>query len=777
MMRDIATTLAALERPGSFAVRRSVDTADLHLEVRGVGPVTLPVAPAVARKLCTVAQPARYGLRQQTLLDRQVRDTWEVARSRVRIDARRWNRRLQPELERIRRALGLPDGCELRAELHNLLIYEPGQFFTAHQDTEKHAGMIGSLVVTLPSRFKGGRMVVEHGGERLVSRGSASRLSLVAFYADCHHAVHPVKEGYRVALTYNLVLTGVGRVEPPPRVLTSLEKQLREFFETPLPPGWGSEEPRPPPKRLVYLLDHQYTRQSLGWGGLKEADALRAGTLREAARRIDCEIFLALADVHELWSCGHEGYGYRADFYDPEDDDTDTHGIEVYGDLEAAAAPGDHPPLEELIDDDVELRHFVGDCEPLPDASSRVTSEELCWTTPSAALDPFEAEYEPYMGNYGDTVDRWYHRAAVVLWPRERGFVIRAEASPSWAVDAIRQAMRSGARDEARRMAAEVEPFWGSSVASGRSASLFRDTLRVAARLDDPDLAAMLLEPFTLELLSVRSAGRFMDLCDHYGAAWSRSCLEDWAADRRDDGRLAWLRSLPKLVQAMCVRGDRGRVLARWLTAEQWQAVELAARQAVRNLPPRHRSGALAHLQRPMLALLESAHVADPVLAAEMRDALLDPAVHGSILDLTSLLRMAHRVYAGESLHGLALDPIASYCRDELKALLARPPRAADDWSIPLPAGCACELCHELGEFLERPAKTRLEWPLKKDRRAHVHQTIDRHELPVSHTTRRTGRPYTLVLEKTGTLFRRDTEQRAAWQKELDWMRGQKILG
>jgi hypothetical protein len=69
--------------------------------------------------------------------------------------------------------------------------------------------MIGTLVVTLPSKFSGGAMVVRHHDERLAFRGSGPKLGLVAFYADCHHEVRPVKEGYRVVLTYNLLLNFV----------------------------------------------------------------------------------------------------------------------------------------------------------------------------------------------------------------------------------------------------------------------------------------------------------------------------------------------------------------------------------------------------------------------------------------------------------------------------------------------------------------------------------------------------------------------------------------
>ena len=61
---------------------------------------------AQARKLCKIARPARFGWRQETLADEAVRDTCEIARSRVKIDQRRWKKTLEPRLQAIRVALG-----------------------------------------------------------------------------------------------------------------------------------------------------------------------------------------------------------------------------------------------------------------------------------------------------------------------------------------------------------------------------------------------------------------------------------------------------------------------------------------------------------------------------------------------------------------------------------------------------------------------------------------------------------------------------------------------
>ncbi len=67
---------------------------------------------------------------------------------------------------------------------------------------------------------------------------------------------------------------------------------------------------------------------------------------------------------------------------------------------------------------------------------------------------------------------------------------------------------------------------------------------------------------------------------------------------------------------------------------------------------------------------------------------------------------------------------------------------------VSLSAGCSCELCQELARFLKDPRQLRKEWPLAQQRRAHIHARIDTAELPVSRTTRRTGRPFSLVLHQ-----------------------------
>jgi hypothetical protein len=97
--------------------------------------------------------------------------------------------------------------------------------------------------------------------------------------------------------------------------------------------------------------------------------------------------------------------------------------------------------------------------------------------------------------------------------------------------------------------------------------------------------------------------------------------------------------------------------------------------------------------------------------------------------------------------------------------------RARDNWSISTSVRCACTLCATLTRFLMSPGDVTLEWPLAKEHRRHIHGIVDLHDLPVSHTTRRSGRPFTLVLTKTAAVFERDAAERRSWKSELTWLK------
>lgn len=287
------------------SVHLKIDADHLQLVIEGIGHVQLPVHAEQARQLSLLGQPARFGRGEETLTDLQVRDTWEIPKSLLRIE---WSDAFRVLLDAMRDELRLAPRCRLTADLHSMLLYEPGQFFVAHQDSEKTDEMIGTLVVTLPSAHTGGELVIGHGGGVRSYPGSESQLSLVAFYADCRHEVRPVRSGYRIALTYNLLLEGdtCGSVTDSEAVVSELGRCLTEHFTPRLTDPYSHAE-ADPPNRLVYLLDHEYTVRGLSWSRLKGTDGSRVSLLRAAADRSGCQVMLALADIQETWSAYESG--------------------------------------------------------------------------------------------------------------------------------------------------------------------------------------------------------------------------------------------------------------------------------------------------------------------------------------------------------------------------------------------------------------------------------------------------------------------------------------
>lgn len=773
-LEAISRQLARMGTSGSFATRCTAPANDLHLEVEGVGRIRFPITVATARRLCEIARPARHGFKDQTRLDRRVRDTWEIPRSWISIDAPRWNRTLAPQLDRIRRDLGLAEGCRLKAELQNLLIYAPGQFFVTHQDSEKADNMIGSLVVSLPSRYTGGAMAVEHHDEKKLFSGSGqSGLTFVAFYANCHHEVRPVKQGYRVVLTYNLVVNSeAAAAGSPADGVAALTRHAREFFETSSPPRWPGAPTSGPPDRLVYLLDHQYTQRGLAWGRLKSGDAARAAALEAAAQQLDCDTALALADVHETWQCEEEEekYGYgrhgrrRAWGYDEEEENGG----------EPDDGSSDHE-LIDLVDSDVELRHWVGS---RPRAmSAGVDSEELCFTKPSVEFEPFESEHEGYMGNYGNTVDRWYHRAAVVLWPRDRTFIIRAKASPRWAVGEIGKKIESNKTTEGLSLVQRLLPFWKNLAGHGDGQGLIEATLIVAAKLNDAKTAGLLLQPFTLTAVTARATTRVADLLERYGVEWSRTLLRQWTSEKNVhelvDKQIAWIRSaLPALCRAWCARSaSDGQALAREVLDQQWAWMLDRAKGVQKHSSAKDLTKELARLGQPMLALMQGALIAKHSdLKTHIVNFLTNDA--GDLPERLPLgvLRAAYDHCRADALPQLVLKPVHAWCSRSLAERLNKPARAEDDWSITTSVRCSCKLCATLTRYLRAADQKRFEWPLAKNGRAHIHGVLDSNDLPVTQTTRRTGSPFTLVLEKTRAVFARDASERESWREDAKWL-------
>jgi hypothetical protein len=188
---------------GCFYAEGALPLSALKLEIESLGHLQWPISQTVAQQLSSLSQPAPFGKRSETLIDRRVRDSGEIAAEKLGV---RWKADALSKLEQtIASALGVPD---LRARLHKLLVYGQGQFFDQHQDTPKLPGMVATLVLVLPSAHIGGELQVRLGKSQARFHSqllAAKSIKWFAFYADCRHEVKPVLEGWRVVLTFDLI--------------------------------------------------------------------------------------------------------------------------------------------------------------------------------------------------------------------------------------------------------------------------------------------------------------------------------------------------------------------------------------------------------------------------------------------------------------------------------------------------------------------------------------------------------------------------------------------
>jgi predicted 2-oxoglutarate/Fe(II)-dependent dioxygenase YbiX len=421
--------LAAVERPGSFCVHGTVPSPLFRLDVDGVGTLSLPVPPEQAQRLVAAAERAPYGRGDETRVDTEVRKVWQIGAERVHLPDEAWAQTLARIVERATEGLGVSD-LPTDAVLYKLLVYDEGSFFVEHRDTEKQDGMYATLIVVLPSLFRGGELVVRHLDQEEVlplRSQQLSELPFAAFYADCKHELRPVTQGWRVALIYNLVRSRPSR---EPLSAPDLRPAIEEV--TALLSGWGSGWPL----KLVMPLEHHYTLEGLAFAGLKNADRGVAWILEQAARRAGCRLHLAMISVTETGSA--EG-GYDDEDY--EDEALDYEVIEVVDRaerLEGWRTPEDH----------------TADLPTLP------LDEGELW--PADALEDVEPDEDAYYeatGNEGASFERTYRRAALVLWPS------------AWTLEVLLAAGAAGAL-----------PFLEEQVDAGKGAqALLADIQRVLA--------------------------------------------------------------------------------------------------------------------------------------------------------------------------------------------------------------------------------------------------------------------------------------------------------
>ena len=201
-MRDaLYNHISGICSMGSFATFGIIQSFVIPgVTIDPFGIARLPLSAEDARGLIQTSRKAPFGKGTETIIDESVRKTWEIDATKVHFHNKRWQGCLDKIVERVASELGIAgDATNVRAELHKMLLYEKGAMFKAHRElvtpivkahslifesTEKVHGMLGTLVICLPSPHTGGAVCLQHGSKKArfdTSESSAFDASYIAW--------------------------------------------------------------------------------------------------------------------------------------------------------------------------------------------------------------------------------------------------------------------------------------------------------------------------------------------------------------------------------------------------------------------------------------------------------------------------------------------------------------------------------------------------------------------------------------------------------------------
>jgi len=729
----LAEVLTQLQRPGDFFATGTLDIHPPRLAVDGVGPIALPLLPFQADQLVAVAEQAPYGRGSETLVDTEVRRTWQIDAARVQLDGRRWAEDLAEIVTRVGAGLGV-DG-RIKADLYKLLIYDTGSFFVSHRDTEKAPGMFATLVLVLPSAFSGGELIVRHKDREArldLRRSEPSEVAFAAFYADCRHEVLPIASGCRLALVYNLIRPDGEPLPAPPDLDTPVQQAAALLRD------WGAQAADAPvPNKLVYPLEHAYTEAELGFDALKGADKAAAGILVAAAAAADCELYLSLLSVSESGWAEYAGGGYwgRGDVEyeigEVTDSSWDLHDLRPVG--------GGGPPIQRLTFNDTELAP--------PDALAGIEDEE--------------PDFEEATGNAGVSFERFYQCAALVLWPRSRRAGVVTDQGLETSVPFLSRLVdeweASGAEpgdarwQEANALASSIRQHWPinphyhrRASGSSESAALLDALVRLG---DQASTTAFLAGPITDGSYSTRDNAAIARALTTLDREPATNLLTAIIANNAPCRPTACAELLHLCASQADDAAERTRAAALALLAalptEAGQAPDFRCEQPKPEL---------------VVASLSTLSRIHPALADQAASLFLD---HPAIYPMETILRPAALRLAEQTRPGSdAVDRLRTAVLTELERRIAEPLEPPADWTRPAEVACRCNHCRDLNRFLAAPAEA--EWRLKavQQTRDHIEHQIERHRCDLDLITDRHGRPYTLVCTKNRGSYERRVKAR-----------------
>ena len=754
--KKLANAIKHSTKSAKFCVAGFLPVVNPGLEVEGLGVLKFPLKRTKAKELVAHCQDSPYGKGTQTLIDKQVRDTYELDPKKFRVsDA--WNAAIDDVMSSVAEQLGLPE--QLDAKLYKLLVYERGGFFLPHRDSEKHDRMVASMIVVLPSPFEGGELVVRHGPvkqELAFEEAAAGKMPCyAAFYADCEHEVERVTSGVRVCLAYNLVLKKPQRGRPATAAKPSAPVDtLADSIGV-----WVAKEPTKP---LFFALDHHYTQRGLSLELFKGSDRQLADLVVAAAGKAECMVTLAQVERHLTQFADDGSFADSFSRY--------SRTPRRRSELQIGETYEDELIGKEWTDINGKKQAWGTIAF---DLSAIVSSE------PINDWKPTTEEYEGYTGNAGNTLDRWYHRSAIVVWHRDHHFDVVASSGAAVSIPLFSSMTAKlaktpkkrleAARSDCIRFARAIVAQWSRQSVRYRFASVEEKPTddqfpKCLLALRDRDTIAQFLAKMAERDQIQPLSSLILTACREFG--WSAFAQElislissqptDQYGRREEDVPVRDIEWLSAFCCDQTVDPDKS------MLAQKLCTLAVARFCAPR---PQHSSNYYYHHRR------EHSH-ADKALT-QLLQALLAVGFDDDLARVIRFVQQSPDRFNRDDYQVPCLKSLVSWSlkrfgtvhphvaawlasvRQQLESATAKRPVPPADWARPAEVTCSCKHCAQLNAFLADPANEVGRIPASESMRQHLNDKMRQHQCDAHSTLERKGSPYSLVLTKTNGSFDR----------------------
>ena len=390
---------------------------------------------------------------------------------------------------------------------------------------------------------------------------------------------------------------------------------------------------------------------------------------------------------------------------------------------------------------------------------------------------PTSEDFEGYTGNAGNTLDRWYHRSAIVLWHRDHHFDVVASCGAAVSIPLFRSMVAKLAKtpkkrlEEARtdciRFARAIIARWphphlGYGHAATREKSPHEDFPDLLLTLHDRDTIAMFLSKMAEQDQTLRLDAFVVAACREFGWNAFAQELRQLIASRpnTDTGRQEIPLRDVEWLSAFCL--DKAADPDKSALAHELCA--LAVERFCEPPPPRpayywpsvRREPSVSETSLPLLLKALAASGRDEDLSRVIQFVESSPDEFSlddcQVPCLKSLMPWSQKQFG--LVHPQLVSWLASV-RQKLESATARQPAPPADWARPADVACTCQYCAQLKAFLADPANEVGRIPAREDMRQHLIGMIGRHHCDVKHALERKGSPYSLVLTKTTGSFER----------------------